>query len=224
MTATYDFSMTRNQIIRRALRIIGELKEDGEPTGDQMISGSIALESLVKWLQAEGLQLWTIDERELTLVIGQGTYDTTDGLGTDMLVVMHCRIWDSDNRAVMTGLVDDSVFRSVSEPTKTGRPEMVMVELRQSPQISFWPVPDQAYTWQYRVVRKLADFDSALGTPEMPQRWFDPLVYSLAANLADEKQRPLEERAYLQAKAQKMREIASNLDNDPSDAFYLRPI
>lgn len=224
MTATYDFSMTRNQIIRRALRIIGELKEDGEPTGDQMISGSIALESLVKWLQAEGLQLWTIDERELTLVIGQGTYDTTDGLGTDMLVVMHCRIWDSDNRAVMTGLVDDSVFRSVSEPTKTGRPEMVMVELRQSPQISFWPVPDQAYTWQYRVVRKLADFDSALGTPEMPQRWFDPLVYSLAANLADEKQLPLEERAYLQAKAQKMREIASNLDNDPSDAFYLRPI
>ena len=200
---------------------------DLDPTAQDLVEGAEALESLVKWLQGEGLQLWTIDERTLTLTKGKGEYTHALGdISDDMFVVMHCRLRDSvTGQGWMTGLVDDSVFRAVNQPDQPGRPEMVMVELRESPKISFWPIPDlTTYYWQYRVVRKLADFDTALGTPEMPQRWLDPLVYSLAANLADEKQISLERCAYLQAKAKQMRETAAQLDNDPVDTFYVRPI
>ena len=225
MTATYDFSQTRNDIITRALRITGVVADEGDPTPKQMKDGAQALESLVKWLQAEGTQLWTIEDRTLTLVVGQAAYTTTDLLVNDMLVVMNGRIVDSSGYAYGTGIVEEHIFRNVSQPSKSGRPEMVNVELRAStPTFNFWPVPDLAYTWQYKVVRKLADFDNAVGTPEMPQRWYDPLVYTLAANLADEYQLPLTERSYLAAKAQSMREIAANLDSDPADMIYLNPV
>ena len=225
MTATYDFSQTRNDIITRALRITGVVADEGDPTPKQMKDGAQALESLVKWLQAEGTQLWTIEDRTLTLVVGQGAYTTTDLLVNDMLVVMNGRIVDSNGYAYGTGIVEEHIFRNVSQPSKSGRPEMVNVELRAStPTFNFWPVPDLAYTWQYKVVRKLADFDNAVGTPEMPQRWYDPLVYTLAANLADEYQLPLTERSFLAAKAKSMREIAANLDSDPADMIYLNPI
>ena len=225
MTATYDFSQTRNDIITRALRITGVVADEGDPTPKQMKDGAQALESLVKWLQAEGTQLWTIEDRTLTLVVGQGAYTTTDLLVNDMLVVMNGRIVDSNGYAYGTGIVEEHIFRNVSQPSKSGRPEMVNVELRAStPTFNFWPVPDLAYTWQYKVVRKLADFDNAVGTPEMPQRWYDPLVYTLAANLADEYQLPLTERSYLAAKAQSMRKIAANLDSDPADMIYLNPV
>ena len=225
MTATYDFSQTRNDIITRALRITGVVADEGDPTPKQMKDGAQALESLVKWLQAEGTQLWTIEDRTLTLVVGQGAYTTTDLLVNDMLVVMNGRIVDSSGYAYGTGIVEEHIFRNVSQPSKSGRPEMVNVELRAStPTFNFWPVPDLAYTWQYKVVRKLADFDNAVGTPEMPQRWYDPLVYTLAANLADEYQLPLTERSYLAAKARSMRKIAANLDSDPADMIYLNPV
>lgn len=243
MTATYDFSQTRNDIITRALRITGVVADEGDPTPKQMKDGAQALESLVKWLQAEGTQLWTIEDRTLTLVVGQAAYTTTDLLVNDMpddehaahtppdllvndmLVVMNGRIVDSNGYAYGTGIVEEHIFRNVSQPSKSGRPEMVNVELRAStPTFNFWPVPDLAYTWQYKVVRKLADFDNAVGTPEMPQRWYDPLVYTLAANLADEYQLPLTERSYLAAKAQSMRKIAANLDSDPADMIYLNPV
>ena len=224
MTATYNFAQTRNEIIYRALRIAGVTADGNDPTPQQIKDGAQALESLVKWLQAEGTQLWTIEDRTLSLVIGQAAYDDSDNLDTDMLVVMNGRIVDSSGYAYNTGIVEESVFRAVTDPTKSGRPEMVNVELRSTPTFNFWPVPDQTYTWQYKVVRKLADFDSAIGTPEMPQRWFDTLVYSLAANLADEYQLPLAERSFLSAKAKSLREIAANLDNDPADMIYLKPI
>ena len=225
MTATYDFSQTRNDIITRALRITGVVADEGDPTPKQMKDGAQALESLVKWLQAEGTQLWTIEDRTLTLVVGQGAYTTTDLLVNDMLVVMNGRIVDSNGYAYGTGIVEEHIFRNVSQPSKSGRPEMVNVELRAStPTFNFWPVPDLAYTWQYKVVRKLADFDNAVGTPEMPQRWYDPLVYTLAANLADEYQLPLTERSFLAAKAKSMRDTAANLDSDPADMIYLKPI
>lgn len=226
MTATYDFSQTRNDIITRALRVIGAVAEGQDPTPQDVKDGAQALESMVKWLQAEELHLWTIEDRTLTIVAGQDVYTSADGLSDDMLIVMQARLRESQTAmGWMTALVDATVFRAVTEPGKSGRPEMAFVELRATPKISFWPIPDiNTYTWQYRVVRKLRDFDTALGTPEMPQRWYDPLVYTLAANLADERQLPLDERAYLTAKAKSMREIAARLDKDVADGYYIKPI
>lgn len=221
MTATYDFSETRNSIIRRALRLSGQLEEGGEPSGDQMVTGAQALESLVKFLQAEGTQLWSIENRTMPIVANTDTYT----LGTDVLVINVATLTDTAGELTRLSMVADDIFMSQKNPTMTGRPTLMNVRLSQvTPSFQLYPVPDGAYTLGYKVIRKLADFDTALGTPDMPQRWYDPLVYSLAANLADEYQLPLDVRAFLAAKAKDMRRIAGQLDQDPQDVFYMNPI
>ena len=222
MAATFDFTTFRNAIVRRALRIVGVLQEGGEPSGDQNKTGVDALESLVKYLQTLGTQLWSVEDR--TVAVVSGTSDYT--LGTDILGVENVILRDASLYEYKLGLVDDHVFSTVSEPTKTGRPEMSKLEMRTAGvnTLKLWPVPDTSYTLYYKVVRKLADFDTALGTPEVPQHWFDPLVYSLAENLADEYQRPLEERAVLAQKAKRMRDYATRLDLESVDTMYLRPV
>lgn len=219
---TYDFSQTRNQIILRALRLCGVTAQGDDPTGDQIAEAATALESLVKWLQSEGTQLWSVEDRTFAVVAGTADYT----LATDVLGIEHLVIRDSSNYDYRIGLVLDDTFNSVSTPTSTGKPEMARLEMRTAGvnTLRLWPVPDVAYTAYYSAVRKLADFDTALGTPEMPQRWYDPLVYSLAANLADEYQLPLQDRSYLQGKAKSLRDAASKLDNESADTIYLRPI
>ena len=44
MAPTYDFTLVRFQIIRRALRLAGALKADQEPKGDDMQEGAVALD------------------------------------------------------------------------------------------------------------------------------------------------------------------------------------
>lgn len=222
MAPTYDFSQTRNQIILRALRLCGVLAQGDDPTPEQVSEAATALESLVKWLQSEGTQLWSVEDRTFTVVAGTANYT----LGTDVLGIENLVLRDSSNYDTRVGLVLDDTFNSVTEPTRTGKPEMARLEMRSAGvnTLKLWPVPDVSYTARYEAVRKLADFDTALGTPEMPQRWYDPLCYSLAANLADEYQLPLQDRSYLQAKAKSLRDSASKLDNEPADTIYLRPI
>ena len=40
MTATYDFNRTRNQIITRALRIIGAVADGDDPTAQDLVEGA----------------------------------------------------------------------------------------------------------------------------------------------------------------------------------------
>ena len=222
MTATYDFSQTRNQIIFRALRIAGVTADENDPTPSQISTAAQALESLVKHLQSEGTLLWSQEDRTVAVIAGMQDYT----LATDVLGIEYLNIRDSNNYDYRVGLVLEDVFKAVSQPTKTGRPEMAKLEMKSAGvnTLSLWPVPDLNYTGRYKCIRKLADFDTALGTPEMPQRWYDPLCYLLAANLADEYQLPLEERAYLTAKARALKDSASGADHESADTIYLYPI
>lgn len=220
MTATYDFSVTRNQIIRRALRLTGQLGEGGEPAGDQMVTGAEALESLVKFLQAKGVNLWARENRTLALLANTAQYS----LPLDTLNIEALSITDSTGVQTTVPLISDAAFATIAFPTQTGKPSMANVNMYAQPLLFVWPIPEQAYTLQYKATRKTADFDTALGTPEAPQRWYDPLCYLLAANLADEYGLALERCMYLRKVAEQMQSTASQADTDPADALFINPI
>lgn len=57
-SGSFDYSVTGNDITRRALRIVGVIPEGDEPTAEQLLSGRAALNGLVKsWLDI-GVKLW----------------------------------------------------------------------------------------------------------------------------------------------------------------------
>lgn len=60
-SGSQNFSMTRNDIIRRALRIVGVVPQGDEPTAEQMIEANFALNSMVKAMMDDGIKLWAAD-------------------------------------------------------------------------------------------------------------------------------------------------------------------
>jgi len=77
-SGSFDYNVTRNEIIFRALRIIGALSEGISATSAQVSNGADALNSLVKQLQTEGIRLWTYDWQTYNLSASSAV-DGTDG-------------------------------------------------------------------------------------------------------------------------------------------------
>ena len=59
LSNSVDFSMTRDDLIQTALQDIGALAEGEVPTPTQLTESALRLNMLIKFWQADGMQLWT---------------------------------------------------------------------------------------------------------------------------------------------------------------------
>lgn len=66
-SGSFDFDRTRNDIVSRALRLIGVIAQGDSITAAQLVEGSEALNAMVKNLQVEGLGLWAREWTTKTL-------------------------------------------------------------------------------------------------------------------------------------------------------------
>lgn len=78
-----DFTRTRSQLIKGALRLIGVLRAGASPTTQQDTDAAEALNMMVKAWSADGLKLWVQTEATLFLVPDQQSYT----FGTDHITL-----------------------------------------------------------------------------------------------------------------------------------------
>lgn len=78
VSGTNTFSQTRNDIINRALSILGVKTRGRALTAEEVNEASDALNLFVKGLKSEGVYLWKYAEGTLFLTVGQESY-TIDG-------------------------------------------------------------------------------------------------------------------------------------------------
>jgi hypothetical protein len=78
VSGTNTFSQTRNDIINRALSILGVKTRGRALTAEEVNEASDALNLFVKGLKSEGIYLWKYAEGTLFLTVGQESY-TIDG-------------------------------------------------------------------------------------------------------------------------------------------------
>jgi hypothetical protein len=71
LSGTKSFTADRDQIINGALRKIGAYDSSDAPTPDEMTSATVALNSLIKELSAEGIGLWL--RKRVILILNSGT-------------------------------------------------------------------------------------------------------------------------------------------------------
>lgn len=74
ISGSYNFSVTRNEIVAGALRILGVIGEGDTPSADQYTTGSEALNMMVKAWQAEGLPIWVIKQCWVEVAQGKQKY------------------------------------------------------------------------------------------------------------------------------------------------------
>jgi hypothetical protein len=194
-SGTTNLTTSRDEIIKRALRIVGGLGQGETPTADQVSEASIALNMLTKHLANKGLLLWSRSEITVTPVQGQETYEIGPGKAVDQPRPL--KIYSVDRNNATTGLtigligLSQSDFNAVNVSSISSTPSQYWVEpLRESTKLHVYPYPDATFvaneTFKVYYQRVLENFDAAGNEPDVPQEFFDVLVYGLADRLTVE--------------------------------------
>lgn len=199
-SGTTNFSLARDDIIKRALRLAGALAQGETPTTDQVSEAAVALNSMVKAWQTDGMQLWAIKQRSVTLVAGQSDYTLT--LPKTLRVLQAFNHSTTSNIDIPMRILTKQEYNILGNKTSAGNPIQCYHEVQRDQSVlHLFPVPTSteasANTITIVYHSPFEDFNSSTDTPDFPQEWYDAVTYGLACRLAPEYGMPLTERKAL---------------------------
>jgi hypothetical protein len=226
-----DFTINRNTLIKGALRLVGAIAQGEEPTADQILEASEALNMLVKAWQADGMPLWAVKEYSLPLTSSVASYEI--GIGKTINTPKPLKMIEAFRRETSTNidvpirLITRQEYNSLGNKTSSGIP----IQLWYEPKIDYgvltvYPTPDSTsasnYTIKLFYQRPFEDFDSSVDTPDFPAEWYDAVKYGLATRLAGDYGIPLEDRRELKAEAAVLKSDALGFGNEEG-SYYFQP-
>ena len=142
---------------------------------------------MLEW-QSRGINMWTIDEGDIPLVAGTGTYDLPADTIDLLDHVIRTGAGNSSTQADLTiTRISVSTYSSIPNKLNSGRPIQIWVQrLRDAPKVTVWPVPDtaQTYSLHYWRLRRIQDAGQGAETPDVQYRFLPALIAGLAYHLA----------------------------------------
>jgi hypothetical protein len=175
---------------------------------------------LAEWAN-KGLNLWTVNTGTLTLVAGQKTYTTADGLPADAVdYIEHvCRTASGGvNTDISLNRISVSTYANIPTKDQTGRPYQIYVDrATAAPKITLWPVPDSSttYTLTYWYLKRMDDATNPVSqTIQVPFRFYNALVAGLAYQVALKKPEAAERISMLKDLYDEAFQLAADEDRD----------
>ena len=134
---------------------------------------------LADWAN-RGLNQWTIKQRSLTMVAGDGEYD----LGADVIDVLSVVCRRSGTDYSLERLSRDG-FLTIPNKTTQGRPNQFFLDRQLTPNLKLWPVPDNSTdVVLYDALTRMDDADDYTNTMDLPFRFYPCLAAGLAYYIA----------------------------------------
>jgi hypothetical protein len=228
-SGSFDFSTTRDDLIKGALRILGVIPEGGTPSTEQYNTAAEALNMLVKAWGAEGLGIWAIKKQTVTLVDGTNTYAV--GLSQTVNIprpLMIYQAWlhdTSSNVDVPMIALSQEEYNILGNKTSEGNPVNYYYEaLRNTGNLYLFPTPDSSAASGKTVVIQyqapIEDFDASTDEPDVPQELFRALKFNLAAELSFEYGYPIKDRQQLLERAEYLKEDAFGIVQEDASVYF----
>ena len=203
-SGTYNFTMTRNQIIEAALRLTGAFGEGDTIPPDDYTNCGIALNIVSKELALNGLPLWCVQDISVPMVAGQATYNLSAASGTTLpLRILDAYIRDSTGNDTSLQITSRYDYDTLGQKGSQGVPNQVYYD----PQLGagslvFYDVPaDSTRVVHVVIQRQVQDFNLATDNPDFPQEAFRMLKWVLADEIGLEYQATADVRKEINAKA-----------------------
>ena len=224
-----NFAVTRDDIIKRALRLIGVVAQGETPTTDQVNEAALSLNGLVKAWQADGMPLWALKETSIPLTGGVNSY--TLGLGATVNIPKPLKVtqaWfrnTTSNVDIPLRIITKQEYNMLGNKTSQGSPIQIYYEpLRDTGVLHVFPTPgsvDASSGTIYIVYqRPFEDFDSATDNPDFPQEWYDAVTYGLATRLAPEYGVPSSDRKTLWQEMSVIKQEALNFGLEEGSLYF----
>lgn len=203
-------TLTRDDLINTALRKIGVVGEGATANTQQLNEASSVLNPVILELQTFGLFLWKREELSISFVENQSDYVIGDGLAIDtpfphkvlQAVIRHGGTTNIDMELLSRNEFNQLPVGSSGSPIKGSYQPKI-----NSGTFSVWPKPDASAVTNTTLLltyqRPIDVFTSGTQTLDMPQIWYNAIIYSLASALADDYSLPLEDRRWFEKQADK---------------------
>lgn len=228
------FEMTRDQIIAAAMRKAQVLAKGQVPDATDLEDYTEALNGLVAVFQVDGMPLWARFTYTLPLVASQSSY--VFGVGQEQNIPFPLKIHQAIlQNTAGTGRIDMEQMSKYDFnllPQGPGNQSTGLVtNYCYTPGINMgtlelWPAPDAAtvsnYVMEITYQRPFDDFVNATDTPYFPKEWNLALIYGLAALIADEVNLPINDKSYLDKKADFYHQMALSFGNEEA-SVYVQP-
>jgi len=205
---------TAQEVVDRALRRIGVLGAGQSASGDEFTDAAGLLNDMLKTWSMVGPNLWTLAEASVTLVSGTQEYT----LSPRPRSVENMRIAVDGVERLPLSPWSRNDWDRFPMKTDTGQPIKYMIDRqRTETKVKFWPIPTfsgEVWTVPYSYERVWQDVTLPAHDIDVPQEWFETVIYCLAARCADEWQIESPTSQRVRERAKELYDLAMTFDRD----------
>jgi hypothetical protein len=220
-SGTTAFNLDLTELVEEAFERAGSEMR----TGYDLKTARRSLNLMFTEWANRGINMWTIESGEIPLVAGTGTYD----LPADTVdLIEHVVRTGNGNTSTQADLscsrISVSTYASLPNKLVTGRPIQVYIDrVAPIPNITVWPVPDdaQAYTLVYWRLRRIQDAGGGVNTMDVPFRFLNCMVAGLAFMLAMKIPGGMERLGVLKQQYDEAWDMAATEDRDKSSSRFV---
>lgn len=180
-----DFNLEFDDIIIEAYERCGLEGRDGYDMKTALRSINLMF---AEWAN-RGLNLWTIEQRQVELVAGVFEYDlptdTVDGLSA----VIRTNAGTSTQQDITIDRIGRAEYLHVPNKYTQSRPAQYYIQRTVPTKLFLYPAPDDTttYIFRYYAIRRIQDAGAYTNTAEVPFRFLPALVAGAAYHLSVKK-------------------------------------
>lgn len=221
------YSVSRNDIIKAALRALKVLATGEDPTTDMITEANQALNMLIKSWQAKDVGLWLNQLVTVTLFVGTQSYKfgPLGGTGntTRPLDFIELRLRDSSGSDTPVELVSREEYFNLNLKSSQGNPSMAYYDPQMANGVLYiWPTADDATKTLVGTAKyPVQIFNNLNDTPDFPEEWFRALKFNLAKDLIPEYDVPDNHAMKVVMLAQEALTDASDFDREHTSVRFV---
>ena len=232
-TDTYSFNLDLNNMVEESYERCGhELR-----SGYDMRTARRSLNLLMMEWANRGINMWTVEQGQITLAYTSPTPTITYNLPVDTVDLLDHVIRTGTNQNqtdINISRISESTYAMIPNKNAVGRPIQVWVQRRSGatdsagvavpPRIHVWPTPDnsQTYTFVYWRLRRIQDAGNGINGQDVPFRMMPCLVAGLSFQLSMKLPNVDPARiAMLKAEYNEQWDLASSEDREKAPVRYV---
>ena len=232
LSNSFDFTLSRDELIKRSLLMIGAISAGQTPNATDVTDASQVLNLMLKAWQADGLQLWQVAVESITPVQGRETYTLGPAgnvsiAGKPPAILEAYRRNTSTSQDVPLNRISRTQYWELPDKTQQGIPVSYYWDVQQdvgANDLSVWPTADATFaagdTIEVLYQMPFDDMDAAANNLAFPQEWHLAVAYGLACLLSGEYGMPLSERRQLREEAKEEKARVMDWDQEQTSVFF----
>lgn len=136
-----------------------------------------------------GLNLWTIEQRQVTMVAGQAEYTLPDDTVNALSAVIRTNAGTQQQQDITIDRISQNEYLHLPDKLTTSRPAQYYVQRTVPTKLFVYPAPDnsQPYLFRYYAVRRIQDAGAYTNTADISFRFLPALCAGLAYHISVKK-------------------------------------